>query len=71
MAITDYDTPRTPAVEEESESYDLPGGEQLDDELTVPVVAQQADEFRCTKCFLVRHRNQRAAAGKDVCLECG
>ncbi|GAA2372454.1 hypothetical protein Cme02nite_00910 [Catellatospora methionotrophica] len=91
MAITDYDTPRTPAVEEdsleelrarrdapnasavdveESESYDLPGGEQLDEELTVPVVAQQADEFRCTKCFLVRHRNQRAAAGKDVCVEC-
>jgi hypothetical protein len=94
MAITDYDAPRTPVVEEDSleelrarrdtpnaasvdvdegdvaDAYELPGAEQLDEELSVPVVAQQADEFRCTSCFLVRHRNQRAAAGKDVCREC-
>jgi hypothetical protein len=94
MAITDYDAPRMPAVEEDSleelrarrntpdsakvdvdeaelaDTYDLPGADQLDEELSVPVVAQQADEFRCTSCFLVRHRNQRAYPDRDVCREC-
>ncbi|MBV1854397.1 DUF4193 domain-containing protein [Catellatospora tritici] len=68
------ETPNAAAVDVDendlAESFELPGGDQLDEELTVPVVAQQADEFRCSKCFLVRHRNQRAAAGQDVCRDC-
>ncbi len=53
-----------------AENFELPGGEQLDEELTVAVVPMQSDEFRCSRCFLVQHRNQRAAAGKDVCTDC-
>lgn len=53
-----------------AEVFELPGAEHLDEELTVMVVPMQADEFRCSRCFLVRHRNQRAAAGMDICREC-
>ncbi|MEH1123151.1 DUF4193 domain-containing protein [Micromonospora sp. CPCC 206061] len=94
MATTDYDAPRTAAVEEDSleelqarraaprsgavdvdeaelaEAFELPGAEQLDDELSVTVIPMQVDEFRCSRCYLVRHRNQRAAAGIDVCHDC-
>lgn len=66
--------PRTGAVDvdeaELAETFELPGAEQLDEELVVTVVPMQADEFRCSKCFLVRHRNQRATAGVDVCIDC-
>lgn len=68
------DTPNAAAVDVDendlADSFELPGADQLDEELTVPVVAQQADEFRCTQCFLVRHHAQRAAAGQDVCRDC-
>ncbi|MEJ3746917.1 DUF4193 family protein [Actinomycetes bacterium KLBMP 9797] len=94
MAKTDYDAPRTAAVEEDSleelqarraaprsaavdvdeaelaEAFELPGAEQLDEELSVTVIPMQADEFRCSRCYLVRHRNQRAVAGIDVCHDC-
>jgi Domain of unknown function (DUF4193) len=94
MAKTDYDAPRTAAVEEDSleelqarraaprsggvdvdeaelaEAFELPGAEQLDEELSVTVVPMQGDEFRCSRCYLVRHRNQRAVAGIDVCHDC-
>lgn len=49
-------------------------GVRLDDvgsiELHVEGLPQQADEFRCTRCWLVLHRSQRAAAGGDVCTDC-
>lgn len=53
-----------------AETFELPGADQLDEELTVAVVAMQADEFRCTSCFLVRHRSQRATSGGDLCRDC-
>lgn len=66
--------PRSAAVDvdeaEFADSFELPGAEQLDEELTVTVVPMRADEFRCTRCFLVRHRNQRAVAGVDLCRDC-
>ena len=34
------------------------------------VVPMQADEFRCSRCFLVQHRNQRASAESTVCRDC-
>jgi hypothetical protein len=94
MATTDYDAPRTAAVEEDSleelqarraaprsgavdvdetelaEGFELPGADQLDEELSVTVIPMQSDEFRCSRCYLVRHRNQRAVAGIDVCHDC-
>jgi hypothetical protein len=67
-------TPRSGAVDvdeaELAETFELPGADQLDEELTVTVVPMQTDEFRCSRCFLVRHRNQRASADSDVCRDC-
>jgi len=53
-----------------AETFELPGADQLDEELTVAVIPMQADEFRCARCFLVRHRTQRAGAEQDVCVDC-
>ncbi|WP_155368071.1 DUF4193 family protein [Catellatospora vulcania] len=65
------ETPDTAAVDvEEPESFELPGAEQLDEELVVPVVPMRADEFRCSQCFLVHHHSQRAEPGHDVCRDC-
>jgi hypothetical protein len=40
--------------------------------LTVKVVPMQADEFRCSRCFLVHHRSQLAGErnGEPICREC-
>jgi hypothetical protein len=53
-----------------AEGFELPGADQLDEELSVTVIPMQSDEFRCSRCYLVRHRNQRAVAGIDVCHDC-
>jgi hypothetical protein len=36
------------------------------------VVPMRADEFRCSRCFLVHHRSQRVTArdGSDICRDC-
>ena len=54
------------------EAFELPGAELLDEELTVAVVPMRADEFRCSRCFLVHHRSQLAAQrdGQEICREC-
>ncbi|GAA1614160.1 DUF4193 family protein [Catellatospora bangladeshensis] len=44
--------------------------EHLDEEMTVDVVPMQLDEFRCDRCFLVRHRVQRAAPDRAICIDC-
>ncbi len=49
---------------------DLPGADLSDEELTVRVLPRQADEFTCTRCFLVHHRSQLADAAKVVCRDC-
>ena len=43
-----------------------------DENLTVRVLPRQADEFTCSKCFLVHHRSQLDHEGKHgpVCKEC-
>jgi uncharacterized protein DUF4193 len=55
-----------------AETLELPGADLSGEELTVSVVPMQADEFRCSRCFLVHHRSQRAGGreGPDVCREC-
>jgi len=54
------------------EAFELPGAELFDEELSVSVVPMRADEFRCTRCFLVHHRSQRVSigAGQDICRDC-
>lgn len=59
---------------EVAETFELPGAEltDADEELTVKVLPMQADEFRCSRCFLVHHRSQIAYErdGEMVCREC-
>jgi hypothetical protein len=65
--VADLDTP------DAVEGFDLPDGELAGDEPTMSVVVpMRADEFRCSRCFLVYHRGQRSpgATGHDVCREC-
>ncbi len=55
-----------------AESFELPGADLADEELTVRVLPMQADEFRCSRCFLVHHRSQLAIErkGELICREC-
>jgi hypothetical protein len=57
---------------EVAESFELPGADLGDEELTVKVLPMQQDEFRCSRCFLVHHRSQLAAQrnGDLICREC-
>jgi hypothetical protein len=61
-------------VDEEDvvESLELPGADLSGEELTVRVLPRQADEFTCSRCFLVHHRSQLAKEvnGQMVCREC-
>ena len=55
-----------------AESFELPGADLADEELTVKVLPMQTDEFRCARCFLVHHRSQLAVErnGELICREC-
>jgi hypothetical protein len=55
-----------------AESYELPGADLSNEELTLRVLPRQADEFTCSRCFLVHHRSQLAREdGKQmICREC-
>jgi len=57
---------------EAAESLELPGADLSHEELAVHVLPRQADEFTCSRCFLVRHRSQLAkqVKGQPVCREC-
>ena len=59
-------------VDEAEATFELPGAELPDEELTVPVVPMRGDEFRCASCFLVHHRSQlaRHRYGEPICREC-
>lgn len=55
-----------------AESLELPGADLSNEELTVRVLPRQADEFTCSRCFLVHHRSQLAKEtnGQPVCRDC-
>jgi hypothetical protein len=55
-----------------AEGFELPGADLSGEELTVTVVPMRGDEFRCSRCFLVRHRSQLAVHrdSEDICQEC-
>ena len=55
-----------------AESLELPGADLSNEELSVRVLPRQADEFTCSRCFLVHHRSQLASAKGNqlICKEC-
>ena len=55
-----------------AENLELPGADLSDESLSVRVLPRQADEFTCSRCFLVHHRSQLAYQenGQLVCSEC-
>lgn len=57
---------------EQAEGFELPGADLSNVELSVTVLPRQADEFTCSRCFLVHHRSQLATevGGMPVCTEC-
>ena len=57
---------------ETAESFELPGADLSGEDLTVRVVPKQADEFTCSKCFLVHHRSRLAEEnnGQHICRDC-
>lgn len=54
------------------EDMELPGADLSGETLSVHVVPIQADEFTCTKCFLVKHTSQlaRHTSSEDICADC-
>ena len=55
-----------------AESVELPGADLSGEELTMPVIPKQADEFTCASCFLVQHRSRIASisGGQTICIDC-
>ncbi|MBN3510085.1 MULTISPECIES: DUF4193 domain-containing protein [Mycobacteriaceae] len=54
------------------DSFDLPDADISGEELSVRVIPKQADEFTCSSCFLVQHRNRLALQKGEqlLCVEC-
>lgn len=54
------------------DAIDLPDIDLSGEELTVRVIPKQANEFTCSSCFLVQHRNRLALQSGDrlVCADC-
>lgn len=57
---------------EQAEGFELPGADLSGEELSVRVLPKQADEFTCSRCFLVHHRSQLAmeVGGQMICSDC-
>ena len=55
-----------------AESFELPGADLSGEELSVRVVPKQDDEFTCSSCFLVYHRNRLAEqrGTQMICVDC-
>ena len=60
------------AETELAENFELPGSGVPAEELALEIMAEQADEFTCGSCFLVRHRSQlvRSMNGLKYCRDC-
>ncbi|MFC9554002.1 DUF4193 domain-containing protein [Rhodococcus sp. NPDC056960] len=52
------------------ESFELPGADLSGEDFTVRVIPKQADEFTCTRCFLVHHRGRLAQTDQLICRDC-
>ena len=55
-----------------NENLELPGADLSDESITVLVIPKKADEFTCSRCFLVNHRSQLAkeVKGQPICADC-
>ena len=55
-----------------NENLELPGADLSDESITVMVIPKKADEFTCSRCFLVNHRSQLAkeVKGQPICTDC-
>ncbi|HWD04851.1 MAG TPA: DUF4193 domain-containing protein [Amycolatopsis sp.] len=58
-----------------AENFELPGADLSGlsgEDMTVKVVPKQADEFTCSRCFLVHHRSRLAEdnGGLLICRDC-
>jgi hypothetical protein len=55
-----------------ADSFDLPDADLSGEELTVRVIPKRPDEFTCSSCFLVQHRNRLAMQNGDrqICADC-
>lgn len=51
---------------------DVDSAELIPDDLTMPVIPRRADEFTCSKCFLILHISRLAMAddGHPACTDC-
>ncbi|HVL90219.1 MAG TPA: DUF4193 family protein [Actinomycetota bacterium] len=56
--------------DEEEESVIELTREERAESLAIKVLPQQADEFTCRNCFLVKHRSQLADRKKIICKDC-
>lgn len=55
------------------EPLDIPLADLSGEELSGEVIPRQNDEFTCSVCFLVQHRNRIAEADGDggfICVDC-
>ena len=57
---------------EAAEGFELPGADLSGEEMSVRVLPRQADEFTCSRCFLVHHRSRLASEknGEMICTDC-
>ena len=58
--------------DEAVDSFDLPDMDLSGEELSVRVVPKQSNEFTCSSCFLVQHRNRLAVrrGNEQICVDC-
>ena len=49
-----------------AETLELPGADLSNEEFSVRVIPRQADEFTCSRCFLVHHRSQLASRDRPA-----
>ncbi len=42
------------------------------DDVSVPIIGKRANEFTCSRCFLIQHVNRLAASGRGqlICIDC-
>ena len=52
--------------------FELPGADLSGEELSATVIPLRADEFTCSSCFLVQHRNRLSGTrnGRPICADC-
>lgn len=70
------DLPTSPGVIVDDDAsdtfFELPDADLSGEELVVTVIPARADEFTCSRCHLVQHRNRLRSAGgiPPICADC-